>query len=825
MAATPVMNRKQRRAMRGQNTPIKGLENDHIAVKLYCEAVALLGQGQLERSHELHSQVLQRKPRHAQSLHHLGLIEFNRGRKDEGVARLRQCLDIDPSYHEAWLNLAVFLRQQGQNAEAEEACERCLKIKPATAPGWALLGNLLQQKNEHEKAIAAFERSLAIDGGQGPTLLKYGESLLAQGRSADALKACHRAMKAGAAPADSRRLELKALAMEVTVDAALNTAGTGVSDPHAEASGYIELGLFLRGQRRFSEAVTAYGEALKRAPGLARAYFCLAATLDAMGHFEQALASLRDALRIEPENANGYVQTGALLRRMRAHEGALVAFEQAVKLEPKLALGHYNLCITYTLLGRYEEALASAHRAYECDPDLMLNRLERLNLKRIMVEWDDLEEEERACFAVLAAKPDCVVAPFNFFFNSSGKALQLELSRRFARSNEAAADNKFTSYRTRSEEGKPIRIGYLSADFCNHATALLIVDALEQHDRRRFEVFGYCYSDQDGSKLRQRVMAACDSFVVVREMSHANAARTVHADGIDVLVDLKGYTRDARTEILACRPAPIQVNYLAYPGTMGADFIDYIIADAIVTPHEHQPHYSERIVQLPNCYQPFDRSREIEGGPVSRSEHGLPEDAFVFCSFNNRQKLNPAMFATWMRLLHQVPGSVFWMLEWNTSMQDRLRQEAGRHGIEPQRIVFANRVSNEKHLKRHAAADLFLDSLPCSAHTTASDALVAGLPMVTCLGDTFAGRVGASVLTGAGMPELVTRDLGEYEALALALARDRSRLQAIKEKLLATRTSAPLFDTVSYVRALEAAYEAMVDIRRRGEKPRPLTIG
>ncbi|HRK18602.1 MAG TPA: tetratricopeptide repeat protein [Hyphomicrobiaceae bacterium] len=815
------MNRKQRRALRGRDTPVKGLEKDPAALEMYCEAVALLKAGNLQRSRDLHEAVLALKPRHAQCLHHLGLIAFYQGRKSEAAGLLRQCVEHNSGYSDGWLSLAIVLADQGRLTEARAACERCLELNPGSSGAWAALARLLQRTGDHAAAVGVFERSIALDARQSALLLQYGDSLLALSKPAEALQACHRAMAAGATGADAKRLELKILAATGRLDAALQRE-TG--DPDAEAVNYAELGLFLHKEGRNGEAITAFKEAIRLAPDHARTHFCLGAAFDAMGSYDQALAAYRSGLQLEPDNAMGYVRTGALLRRMRSHDGALTAFEHAVRISPELAIGQYNLAVSYMMLGRLEDALAAFNRAFESEPTFLINRLERANLRRVLVDWQGLEADEQACLALLNADKDSVVAPFNFFFNGSGKHLQLEAARRFSRGSASAAGLKFDTHRTRSDSGRPIRIGYLSADFFHHATALLLAETLELHDRKRFEVFGYCYSDQDGSALRQRIMAACDSFVIVREMTHANAARCIHADGVDILVDLKGHTRDARSEIIASRPAPIQVNYLGYPGTMGAEFIDYIIADPIVAPHEHQPWYDEKIVHLPNCYQPFDRRREIEPGIVTRAEHGLPEDGFVFCSFNNRQKLNPRMFAIWMRLLAQVPGSVLWLLEPNHTIRERLRDEASRAGISPDRIVFCGRMPIEKHLKRHAAADLFLDSLPCTAHTTASDALVAGLPMVTCLGDTFAGRVGASVLSASGMPELVTRDLEEYEALALALARDDRRLRSIREKLVAMRSTAPLFDSVAHTRALEQAYEVMVARRRSGSGPAPFSV-
>jgi protein O-GlcNAc transferase len=324
--------------------------------------------------------------------------------------------------------------------------------------------------------------------------------------------------------------------------------------------------------------------------------------------------------------------------------------------------------------------------------------------------------------------------------------------------------------------------------------------------------------------MRKRLLRAFEHIRKIGAMTNRDAARAIHEDAIDILVDLKGYTKDARTEILAYRPAPIQVNDLGYPGTMGADFIDYILADAIVAPMEHQPDYSERIVHLPNTYQPNDRQRQISDEPVTRAEFGLTENAFVFCSFNNSYKLNTTMFDVWMPLLRKVPGSVLWLLVPNETCADNLRREAAARGVDPNRLVFAKRASIEKHLARHRLADLFLNAIPCNAHTTTSDALWAGLPVLMFLGETLSGRVAGSLLTAMGLPELITTDLDAYSDLALELARDKSKLDRVRKILDDHKNTAPLFDSSRYTRNIEKSFETMVEIMRAGEAPRPFVV-
>jgi predicted O-linked N-acetylglucosamine transferase (SPINDLY family) len=368
-----------------------------------------------------------------------------------------------------------------------------------------------------------------------------------------------------------------------------------------------------------------------------------------------------------------------------------------------------------------------------------------------------------------------------------------------------------------------LRVGYLSSDFYDHATAYLMAELVERHDRDRFEVYGYSYGADPGGDMRARLVSAFERFTDIDALAHRDAAARIRADDIDILVDLKGHTHRARPKILAFRPAPVQVNYLGYPGTMGAPFIDYIIADDFIVPRDRQMLFAEKLAYLPDCYQPNDTQRDIAATP-SRVECGLPAQGFVFCGFNNSFKITPAFFAIWMRLLQQVPGSVLWLLESNALVRRNLTAAAVTAGVDPARLVFAPILPHGQHLARHRVADLFLDTLPCNAHTTASDALWAGLPVLTCVGETFAGRVAGSIVRAAGLPELVTTSPRDYEALALKLAHEPARLNDIRSRLGAGRENLPLFDMAKRTRDLESIYARMAEIWRSGQPAAPITL-
>jgi predicted O-linked N-acetylglucosamine transferase (SPINDLY family) len=369
-----------------------------------------------------------------------------------------------------------------------------------------------------------------------------------------------------------------------------------------------------------------------------------------------------------------------------------------------------------------------------------------------------------------------------------------------------------------------IRIAYLSADFHDHAVMHLMAGLFEQHDRSQFDVVAVSFGPDPSTDTRARLKDAFERFIDVRHLRDDEIAKLLRDLETDIAIDLKGFTDDARTGIFAFRPAPIQVNYLGYPGTMGAPYIDYIIVDPIVVPHDQRLAYAEKIVYLPHCYQVNDAKRLIAERTPTRSEATLPETGFVFCSFNNNYKITPTMFDVWMRLLRDIDGSVLWLFEGNAAAPVNLRREAANRGVAPERLVFAPKVPLADHLARHRLADLFLDTQPWNAHTTASDALWAGLPLLTCIGTTFAGRVAASLLEAVGLPELVTRTLSEYQTLALQLAGEPSLLAGIKQRLSDNRHVFPLFNTDRSRRHIEAAYSEMYARHRRGEAPASFAI-
>jgi len=451
---------------------------------------------------------------------------------------------------------------------------------------------------------------------------------------------------------------------------------------------------------------------------------------------------------------------------------------------------------------------------------------------RAWCEWDDFDAWQGHALSDLADPAMAAISPFHLLsLPGISAAQQRECATRWMadRLRASGADRErlaaeFASAPARPEDRAPhrIRLGYLSNDFHQHATALLLVEMLEAHDRSRFELYAYSYGADDGHGMRQRLRPSFEHFNDISDLGDLQAARAIHADGIDILVDLKGFTAGTRSSVLTYRPAPLMVNFLGYPGTLGGALCDYLVSDEFITPFSAAADYSEALARMPHSYQPHGRRAAI-GAVPSRASAGLPETGLVLCCFNQAYKFTPAVFDIWCALLDRCPGSVLWLLR-NEQAEGNLRQEAMRRGIAPHRLVFAPDLPQPQHLARLPLADLVLDTLPCNAHTTASDALWAGVPLLTCAGDTFASRVAGSLLHAVGLPELVTHSLDDYAALAFALVDDAARLQGLRDKLARQRPSAPLFDVAGYTLDLEALYTAMWQRHLSGLRPQALGV-
>jgi predicted O-linked N-acetylglucosamine transferase (SPINDLY family) len=579
-------------------------------------------------------------------------------------------------------------------------------------------------------------------------------------------------------------------------------------------------GLSLHRQGRLTDADRLYAEALKLKPDLVEAHNNRGAIRQVAGDWAGALACYDAAIRFRPDYAEALANRGNVLIQLRRYEEALASFDRALALTPGRASALNGRAGVLSKLKRFEEALATYGQLRAADPANRYALGGMLIAAMNLCDWETVERitpDVRQGIANGAA----MVAPFPFLGLSDDNALQLKCAQNAIA--ELGLRPMPPLWRGETFGHDRIRLGYISSDFCQHPVPLLIARLIESHDRGRFEVLGFSTGLNDDSPIRTRIERAFDRFLDVQGRTARAIAQLLREQEVDILVDLTGHTEGDHFEILNMRPCPIQVNWLGYPGTSGAASLDFILADATVAPFEQQTNFSEKIVQLPHCYFPTSYGALLRA--PSRPQTGLPDQGFVFSSFNNSWKITRPIFEAWMRLLNAVPGSVLWLLDSSTGFRDTLRREALARGVSPDRLVFAPRVSPDQHLARQPLADLVLDTSPYNGHMTTSDALWAGVPLVTLAGRAFAGRVAASQLVAIGMDELITDSLPAYEALALKLAVDPALLSAMRGKLDRNRSLMPLFDIPRLVQNVESALATMREIRTKGGAPRGFRVG
>lgn len=690
---------------------------------------------------------------------------------------------------EALKNQGNAQRAAGNLDEALACYRRALRADPDYGPALYNLGVVLQERGSFAEAEPCFARLRSLDPGDRDSIFRLGLVLAELARYAEAAQAFRDALALD--PGNPLLWLRLAQAQKASGDAA--------------------------------QAKRSASRGLEIEPELAEAHNLLGMLLQDEGSLAPAIEHYRKALALVPDNPAYCNNLGCALNLGGQAEESVRHLRRAVELQPQYFDAHVNLGNVYSVLGRRELAARSFKAAHALSPHDASLTADLLFELQQLCEWTQLGALSDARRRNVAAHPDKRIDPFGLLAIASTRQEQLQAARSFARhhARAVAATGQALRFSFARQAKHRLRVGYLSADFHEHATAYLAAGLFELHDRERLEIYGYSYGPDDGSAMRARLTRAFDRFVDIAEVPPIEAARAIHQHEIDILVDLKGYTTHARPGIVALRPAPIQVSYLGYPGTMGADFIDYLVADRFVVPSGHEADYSEKLVLLPGSYQVNDRERP-QPGVASRASLGLPPAAFVFCCFNQAYKILPGVFDAWMRILAAVPGSVLWLLE--SAALANLRKEASNRGVDPARLVAAPPLPLAQHLARLGAADLFLDTLPYNAHTSASDALWVGLPVLTCPGDTFASRVAGSLLTAVGMPELITGSLADYEALAIRLAGSAPELAALRGRLRAGRATAALFDTPAFARNLEEAFARMWERHAAGDVPERIAL-
>ncbi len=743
------------------------------------------------------------------------------GNYAEAARCCQQVLRADPRNFQALYLLGFVNSKFGHFEDAERLIGEAIRINPRSADALYNRGCMLQILKRHDEALDCFEKALAVKPDLLDADVNRGISLLALKRFQGALQCFDRALKVQPNDAESWNNRANALLELGRPEEALQSLERALTLNANLADAASNRGVALHRLRRYAEALKWFDKALAAKPDSAPTLNNRGSTLMVLRRYPEALADFERALALNAEHLDALVNRGIALIALQNGEDAVRSFDQAILLDPNYADAYYNRANAFLMLKRFEDAARDCAILVKIDPDYKyaLGFLNHFHLQ--CCDWSTLIKE-RETIAQRVEDGARTIPPFANIALSPSPENQLQCARICVNDLFPAAPEPL--WRGERYAHDRIRVAYLSGDFHNTPVSTLMAGLFERHDKKRFQTVAISFVRAEASEMRIRLMRAFDDFIEVQAKSDREVAEIIRRMEIDIAVDLMGYTQPCRPGILSWRPAPIQVNYLGFPGTMGADYIDYIVGDSVIIPEEHRPYYSEQVVTLPGCYLPNDSRRRIAAAP-SRSQAGLPDEGFVFCSFNNSYKFAPETFAIWMRLLRQMRGSVLWLPQTNDAAMRNLKREAETHGIPANRLVFAPFVPNaEDHLARLTLADLFLDTLPYNAHSTTCDALWAGVPVVTCEGTAFAGRVASAALQALGLPELVTHSLHDYEALALTLARDPNRLADVRAKLARNRVTHPLFDTERSTRALEAAFAQMWQRWQDGEQPAPFAV-
>ena len=782
-------------------------------------AAAFHQRGMLAEAEQNYAAILDVRPDHFDALHLLGVLRQQQGKSAEAVRLIDAALKMDPHSVHALCNFGAVLNALQRHDEALVAYDKALAVAPGHIEAICKRGSVLMALGRFEESLAAFDQALAAKPDLLAAFNYRGNVLVRLDRLEEALAAFDWAIAIKADNVEALISRGNTLMLLDRTEEALAVFDKVIEIRPDHVMAFGNRGLALTALGRYEEALHCFGKALHLAPDNVQSLDGYGNTLLFMGRAEDALATFDRALVLAPDRADVLQHRADALRKLRRHDEAVAIYDRVLAADPKDANVLFNRGKSLWTLGNLAAAIESYERAAALDDPRAVGELAFCRLA--VADW--------ARAGKLADALRTSIAEGNFIHSFASIGLEFELldqlqaARNLTRDVVASAPKPFIH--SRDMRTDKLTIAYLSSDFRHHAVAVASAELFERHDRTRFEIIGVSFGADDGSGIRARIVKTLDQFHDVASDTDRNIAKLLYDRQVHIAVDLNGLTEGFRPGVFACRPAPIQVNYLGYPGTTGAEYMDYVLADETVLPLDQQPFFAEKIAHLPDCYHVNDATRPISSYVAPRSDLGPPDQGFVFCCFNQTFKISAPIFGVWMRLLARVHGSVLWLSEMSDLAQDNLRREAAARGVDPDRLIFAPKMDNSAdHLARHRAADLFLDTLPYNAHSTTCDALWAGLPVVTCTGNFFAGRVAASMLKAAGLPELATSSLEDYEALALKLAGDPALLQSTKQKLERNRPTCRLFDSDRFRRHIEAAYETMWDIYRRGESPRNFRV-
>jgi len=740
--------------------------------QMLAHGYALHQKGFLNEAQRIYYQILNVQPSNFDALQLAGAIELEAKNYKQAVKLLSKSIKLNPNIPNIHCNLSIAYEGLGQIDNAITNYDQAIRLNPNYVEAYCDRGNALQTLKQFDAAITNYDQAIRLNPN-------FAEAYSNRGNALQALE---------------------------KFDAAITNYDQAIRLNPNFAEAYSNRGNALQALKQLDAAMTNYDQAIRLNPNFAEAYSNRGNALQALEKFDAAITNYDQAIRLNPNFAEAYSNRGNALQALKQLDAAMTNYDHAIRLHPKFAEAHFNRGRTLSALKLPDSALTSYLNAFRICPETeyLLDYL--IYTKLQLCDWEDLDKLS-AQFIKKITKNNKTGMPFVSLFLSDKPNIHRQCATMYV--DEKYPVNNLLGPIKEYPKNKKIRIGYFSADFHNHATMLLMAEIFEYHDKSKFELIAFSFGLDKQDQWKQRVMESFDQFINVNTKSDIEIASLSRQLAIDIAIDLKGYTEESRTSIFAHRAAPIQVSYLGYPGTMGSDYIDYIIADHIVIPEKQQEHFSEKIVYLPNSYQANISHRTVSDKIFNRQEMGLPLSAFVFCSFNNNYKITPDIFDSWMRILQAVEGSVLWIFKNNESSAKNLKKEAELRGINESRLIFASLVPVEEHLKRIQLADLFLDTNPINAHTTASDSLRVGLPLITLAGESFASRVAASLLSAVGLPELITLTPERYESLAIELGTHPEKIKSIKKKLLGNLPDSALYNSKLFTQNLERAYQLM----------------
>ena len=740
----------------------------------------------------------------------LNILEHFEIQLNDIYQRDSQRVSVDPP--ESILNNLLQLFSSGNFLKSIEQAGQLLNQFPHSATLLNIQGAAFASINQHEKAIEQYQKAIKLDPNYTDALNNLGVALTQTKRSVEAVKTFRRAVDIRPEFSEAHYNLGNALRDSGETDKSIKSFLNALELDPSYLDARNNLGNALKDKGDLGAAEICFRQALQTDSNSSDAYVNLGVIMQQKGDLNAAMLNFQQALSIKPSH-KAYNNIGNIKHLNSDFYGALANYEKALEINPNYAQVHDNMGIVREDMGELILALECYRKALKFRPDLIKTISQMLHLRSKICDWSELKTEDELMFMIGLSGdsviPFCML-PLDDAPSRQNKRAEIYAQQRFT-------NNPLPPILRPNKPPSRLRIGYFSADFYDHTVTHLICRMLELHDTEKFEIYAFSFSPKKEDAMRMKVIDAVDTFRDIHDMSDMDAAMLAREDKIDIAVDLTGYTKNCRSGIFAYHAAPIQINYLGYPGTMGADFMDYIITDQILVPEDSRQYLSEKVIQMPYSYMVTNNTREVSAREITRSEMGLPEDGFVFCVFNNSYKISPREFDIWTRLLLKVEGSVLWMRHSNKWADENLRKEAQKRDIDPARLVFAERVPLDEHLARHQLADLFLDTFTFNAHSTAVDALWAGLPVLTKLGYSFAARVAGSLLNAVGMEDLITNTEQEYEDLALELASDPDKLNQLRQKLDTNRLTTPLFDTEQFTKYLENGYQQAYQVYSKGD--------